>query len=569
MDRTGVTRTAFVTGATGFLGLNLVEELLRRGWRVTAFSLPGVETHGLQDRGVTLAFGNITDLDSVLAAMPEEVDAIFHVAANTSSWSWNDAQQYGDNVDGTRNMVDAALARRARRFIYTSTITAYGYHPGRRIDEGTESNAITSDINYGVTKFLAEQIVKEAVKKGLPAVILNPVNILGPHDTNNWTRQLIRPVYEGRMRAIPPGRAMWAHVKDVVDAHISAVDRGAVGQNYLLGGVEADFKEVANEIESLIGKPPSTRVTPRFILWIALLAATAKSRIDGREPFLTPERYKRAVAHISCNFGKAVRDLGYRTTPLRTTLRDTLDWLRSEKLLGVDHVDVSQEPHHVELLENDQVRVYMATIEPGMKTLYHRHHEDTIYVVVEGGVYRSEVPEGRKQKQGRVGFPRSFGLGTKLSWGLRRLITGWLDLPSASFFVQHHRRFPLVHRVCGSSDNAKSLKLMGIEIRERHLDRGAATSRLPSPFQCEYEENDFEIDRLTVEAGGSTGPHHIGHPGLLVVTRGGGRVTVDGIHPPVEEIMAPGNLRWLDRDAELEATVAGPGGLEALLIALK
>jgi dihydroflavonol-4-reductase len=327
-------RHAFVTGATGFLGRNLIEELARRGWEMTVLCLPAEKTESLKRPEVRIAIGNLTDLVSLVAAMPTAPDAVFHLAANTSSWSAHDGQQYQDNVVGTDHLLDAAIQKGAKRFVYTSSISSYGFQPGRRLDEGTPSNALTcGHYNYGKTKYLAEQLVKKAVQRGLSTVILNPANILGPYDVNNWTKQLIRPVFEGTMRIVPPGKAMWCNVKDAVDAHIAAADRGVVGESYLLGGDEASFKEVINEIERQMHKPLSTRVTPKGVLWLAMMAGALKSKVDGKEPTLTVERYKRAVAHISCNFEKATRDLGFKVTPLRATLEATIRWLTDEHLL--------------------------------------------------------------------------------------------------------------------------------------------------------------------------------------------------------------------------------------------
>ena len=195
---------------------------------MTAFCLQSDESEPLLRAHARVVIGDVTDLASVLAVMPDAPDAIFHAAANTSTWSRNDKQQYKVNVIGAQKMIEAALQRSAKRFIYTSSISAFGYHPGLCIDETTPSNAMTSGINYGKTKFEAEQLIKQAVSRGLAPVILNPVNIIGPYDRNNWTRQLVRPIAEGALRIVPPGKAMWAYVKDVVDAHIAAVDRGAV-----------------------------------------------------------------------------------------------------------------------------------------------------------------------------------------------------------------------------------------------------------------------------------------------------------------------------------------------------
>ena len=328
------TGSAFVTGAAGFLGRHLIEQLSRRGWQVAAFCLSPDDVGAIE--GVaSVAFGDVTDAGSIRAAMPAGVDAIFHAAADTSTWSRNARRQYEVNVIGTRNMVDVALERSARRFIYTSSISAYGYQPGRPISETTPSNALAKGDNYGRTKLEAERQIKQATgQRGLDAVILNPVNILGSYDRSNWSRQLILPIAEGRLHVVPPGVATWAYVDDVVDAHIAAVERGQSGENYVLGGVQASFKEVVNQIQSILGRPQSRRATPDVLLRVGLWAAEAKSTIDRREPALTPERYRRAVGNLRCDDEKARHELAYRHTDLRTMLTDTIDWLRQEHLLN-------------------------------------------------------------------------------------------------------------------------------------------------------------------------------------------------------------------------------------------
>lgn len=328
-----MTRAAFVTGATGFLGLNLVARLSQLRWRIVALDVSSADLTHLPRADVTLVCGTIADRALLTRVIPPAVDAVFHLAANTSAWSRNDRRQYEDNVLGTRNVVDAAVRRGAKRFVFTSSISAYGYHPGVRIDEDTPSNAMRCGNNYGRTKYQAELIVKEAASRGLGAVILNPCNIIGPHDRNNWTRQLVRPIYEGALAAIPPGKAMWCHVRDIVDAHVSAVDRGRPGQNYLLGGVEATFLDVVNEIERFLGRKASTRVARSWVLRTAVPLLALRSLVDGKEPVLTPEKYRRAVGTILCDYRKAVRDLGYETSPLAEMIRDCCAWLEHEDLV--------------------------------------------------------------------------------------------------------------------------------------------------------------------------------------------------------------------------------------------
>ena len=327
-------RKAFITGAAGFLGLNLIEELMKENWEITAFHFPSADLNYLKRFGVKMIGGNILDYAVLKEAIPEKTDALFHVAANTSAWSRNDKQQYKDNVEGTQNVISAALEKNVSRFIYTSSISAYGYHPGKTITESTESNALTCGMGYNRTKFLAENLVKKVSGNGLNAVILNPCNILGPYDRNNWARQFILPIFSGRLRAVPPGKAMWCSVKEIARAHIAAVDKGKPGENYLLGGTEARFIDIVNEIERQLGKPETRKVQSKAFLRILVPLMAAKSFFDGKEPILTREKYNRAAAVIRCDYSKAVRELNYQTAGLQEMVGDSILWLKSESFLG-------------------------------------------------------------------------------------------------------------------------------------------------------------------------------------------------------------------------------------------
>src|ERR1700683_4882565 len=123
-------RAAFVTGATGFVGLNMVKELMIRGWDVTALHRPSSDLKLLKRFRPKLAVGALTDPASLKAAIPAGTDTIFHVAGNTKTWGGGKSQQARDNVDGTRHVVDAALAKGVRRLVVTSSISAYGMVSG-------------------------------------------------------------------------------------------------------------------------------------------------------------------------------------------------------------------------------------------------------------------------------------------------------------------------------------------------------------------------------------------------------------------------------------------------------
>ena len=325
-------KSAFVTGATGFLGINLVQQLLSDGWKVTALHRKTSNLSYLKRFDVTLVEGAITDKASLEKAIPENVDAVFHVAANTSMWSKYNKQQYQDNVIGTRNMVEVALAKNAKRFIHTSSISAYGHH-WEVVDETTESNALSSDMNYTVTKYQAELEVDKAIEKGLDAVFMNPCDIMGPYDTHNWA-QVIQAVYNNDVPGIPPGNAVFCHVKDIGRAHIQAVEKGRTGERYLLGGADVSLKEAFNTIERFIGKKESSFVLPKWVLRAVVPFYMLLSKFNGKEPILTYEKYLEVTIpkHVDCS--KAIKELDYQITPLEDQIRDSYEWLKQENLLG-------------------------------------------------------------------------------------------------------------------------------------------------------------------------------------------------------------------------------------------
>ncbi|MDN5204971.1 NAD-dependent epimerase/dehydratase family protein [Fulvivirgaceae bacterium BMA10] len=324
-------RTAFVTGATGFLGLNLVEQLTKTNWDIYCLHRPTSNLKYLDRFQVNKVMGSIDDYGSLENGMPLEVDAVFHMAANTSMWSKNNDQQYRDNVIGTRNMVNCALAKKAKRFIHTSSIAAFGRH-SKKINESTPSNALTSGINYYVTKYQAEEEVIQAYQNGLDVVILNPIHIMGPYDTHNWS-QVIQSVYYDKLPGIPTGKGMFCHGREVAKAHLIAVDKGKNGERYLLGGMEVSFLELINEIQSMFNKKPSTKTTPVWALKLGSFLFGIGAVFTNKEPQLTPEKVKIVTDTMTCDDSKARDQLSYQHTSIREIVSDSYEWMREEKLL--------------------------------------------------------------------------------------------------------------------------------------------------------------------------------------------------------------------------------------------
>ncbi|MDH3234589.1 MAG: NAD-dependent epimerase/dehydratase family protein [Alphaproteobacteria bacterium] len=324
-------RTAFVTGGTGFVGINIVDTLLAAGWTVTALHRAGANVDELSARGVTLAEGDITNPASLARAIPKGVDAVFHVAASMNMWSRRNAEQHAINVGGTRNVVEAALAAGARKLIHTSSISVYGIQKGR-IDESAEQLGRVSWLGYQRTKFLAEEEVRAGIGRGLPATILNPCNIIGAHDRTGWAR-LIRMIAEDTLPGVPPGSNSFAHVGEVAKAHVAAVDKGVVGENYLLGGIDDSYLNMVQIIGRLLDrKVPTKPIVPWKLRLLGRFAAGVAA-VTGKEPRITPESAALASRYLFADSSKAERVLGHKTVPLEDMLRESIDWLRANGLI--------------------------------------------------------------------------------------------------------------------------------------------------------------------------------------------------------------------------------------------
>jgi nucleoside-diphosphate-sugar epimerase len=323
---------AFVTGATGFVGSNLVRELHHDGWDITIFARPTSSLADIADVPVTVRHGDLADAESVSQALPWHTDAVFHVAADTNVWGRHNTAQKRNNIDGTRAVIEAAVSKNARRLVHTSSFVTWGLQDAV-LNEGSPRNAASDWINYVHTKNIARLMVKEAVDQGrLDAVILSPAHILGPGDRHNWST-LLCMVQRGKLPGVPPGGGSFADVREVAKAHVAAFHRGGKGESYLLGGEDLLFLELIHLAGELLEKKVPARVTPGWVLRSAARVKSVLSSITGKEPDLTPESADMVIHRLYCDSGRAQRELDYRSTPVRTLLRDTIDWLRKAGIM--------------------------------------------------------------------------------------------------------------------------------------------------------------------------------------------------------------------------------------------
>jgi dihydroflavonol-4-reductase len=326
---------ALVTGASGFVGAAVARALCRTGWQVRALVRATSDRRNLAQLPVETVGGDLTDVPSLDAAL-ERCDALFHAAADYRLWTPDPQRLYRTNVEGTRNVLDAARRAHTPGIVYTSSVATVGLPPDG--SPGTEATpvALANMIgHYKRSKFLAEELARESARAGLPVVIVNPSTPIGPGDVRPTpTGRLVVDAALGRMPAYVDTGLNIVHVDDVAAGHLRALERGRPGERYILGGENLTLREILVAISRLTGrKPPRVRL-PHAALLPCALAAELMARISGRETRLTLAGVRMARKPMYFSSEKAVRELGYSWRPPAAAFADALAWLRAQGILG-------------------------------------------------------------------------------------------------------------------------------------------------------------------------------------------------------------------------------------------
>jgi dihydroflavonol-4-reductase len=328
----------FVTGASGFVGANLVRELVARGHRVKALLRPGADQRGLAGVEFEPVSGDLLDDRAKLAAAMRGCDWCFHVAASYALWLRDYAPMYAANVEGTRNVIEAAAAAGCARIVYTSTVGCIGLPqrgPGGGIiptDESAPVSEAQMSNHYKRSKWRAEVAARELAAKGLPVVIVNPSAPVGPRD--------VKPTPTGQMivdflnRALPgfvDTGLNWVHVRDVAAGHVLAAERGRVGERYILGHAEGNWtmKQALETLAAITGvAAPGMRV-PWAVAFAAACVDESVARLTRKPPKAPLAGVRMAKYKMWFNPAKAIRELGLPQTPPRLALADAVEWFKA------------------------------------------------------------------------------------------------------------------------------------------------------------------------------------------------------------------------------------------------
>jgi dihydroflavonol-4-reductase len=238
---------------------------------------------------------------------------------------------YRANVEGTRLLMEAALAEGVSAIVYTSSVATLGIvGDGTPSDENTPSSLGDMIGPYKRSKFMAEEVVRELIRqRGLPAVIVNPSTPVGPGDVKPTpTGRMILEAASGKMPAFVDTGLNIVHVDDVAAGHLLAEERGASGERYILGGEDLTLAEILRRIAVLTGRKPPTISVPIPAIWPLAIGAEVWASLTGTEPFVTRDGLRMAKKKMFFSSAKAERVLGYRARPAQEALADAVAWFR-------------------------------------------------------------------------------------------------------------------------------------------------------------------------------------------------------------------------------------------------
>jgi len=318
-------KKAYITGATGCVGQNVLEALLRHGWEVTALHRRSSDLSKLKGYPIRLREANFHDETSLREAIDSEADAMFHIAGNVSHWSHDEEVQWKDNVLATRLLAQVSLERKIRRFIFTSTGATSNY---RYYDQ---EMAKTIPVPYVRTKRLSELELYQKAREGLDVVFINPIIVLGHYDYDNYS-QVFQQICNRRFPIIFPGCINFCHAGDLAEAHVQAYESGRSCTHYTLAGPRASWLELCQIIARLANVKIPQRATPAWALRCIAFFLELTSHITKRRPALSSEvldLLKDAPDFRYSDVQNVKNDLNYHPRDLVSTVTDQYQWMLS------------------------------------------------------------------------------------------------------------------------------------------------------------------------------------------------------------------------------------------------
>lgn len=332
-------KKAIVTGATGCIGRNLVDILEKDDWEITVLHRKSSDLSRLKNCQVKTVETNFYDQESVIKALPEKADVIFHIAANLSHDPRVKDQQWKDNVLATKNLAEAAIIKNIGRFIFTSTGATDAY-----FFKSEEDCAKIKD-GYVQTKRLSEIELYKCIPKDLDFVILQPGIVIGKYDYNNYS-QIFQLIKAGKLSRTFAGNFIFGDAEHIAQAHLSAFYKGKKREHYSLGGVFSSWVDLSNTAARLMGLKENVKATPYPLLKFVSYFLFLYAKLTHKKALLTPQIVDLVGQGIyDMNLflkNKSKEDLGFdgKQQSMEKMVKSCLNWMQIEGMLGKNFVNV-------------------------------------------------------------------------------------------------------------------------------------------------------------------------------------------------------------------------------------
>ena len=319
-----------VTGTTGFVGSALVRELINGGREVKVLTGPGADTRNIDGLNVEPVYGDLRNKDSLQAAL-RGCDVLYHTAAYYSLWDKDKKLIYDINVNGTRNILEAAQG--LKKIVYTSTVGCVGLTAGKPANENTPLDPSLLCNDYKRSKYEAEKVALGFCQKGLPLVIVNPSTPVGPRDIKPTpTGKIILDFLNRKMPAYLDTGLNLIDVKDCARGHILAEKKGMIGERYILGNQNMSLHEILLALEKITGiKAPVIKIPYSVAYAAGWVCEAISDYVTGKPPAVPLAGVKMAKHYMYFDSSKAIRDLGLPQNPVTSALTEAVNWFRESK----------------------------------------------------------------------------------------------------------------------------------------------------------------------------------------------------------------------------------------------
>ncbi|HEY4900395.1 MAG TPA: hopanoid-associated sugar epimerase [Terriglobales bacterium] len=321
----------FITGATGFLGSHVARALLSRGADLRLLVRASSRTDNIADLPAEHEVGDLRDLDSLKRGMVG-CEIVFHVAADYRLWAVNGQELYQSNVEGTRNILQAARDSGVRRVVYTSSVATMGFGSNGHMTDESSPVALSNMIgDYKRSKFQAEELVIEAALGGQDVVMVNPTTPIGERDIKPTpTGQIVVDFLKRKFPAYVDTGLNLVDVKDCAEGHLLAMEKAKPGERYILGGENLTLKQILDKLAAVTGLPsPNIRLPYAVAYATGVVDTLVTGKMLKREPRVTLDSVRMGRKKMFVTSAKAERELGWSPGPVDGALQRAVEWFRA------------------------------------------------------------------------------------------------------------------------------------------------------------------------------------------------------------------------------------------------